>query len=333
MAAKLTRILISQPAPSPAERSPFADITDKYKVAFDFIPFIKNEGVTGKEFREQRVDITAHTAIILTSRTMADNFFRVCEQSRIIVPDTFKYFCTTEAIALYLQKYIVYRKRKIFFGNSDFANLMEIIAKHKDEKYILALSDPHKPEMPEALDKAKIKYSKAILSRTVSNDLSDLEIGKYDMLVFYSPAEIASLKTKFPSLDEKALIATFGLGTSKAALETGYTLSVVAPRPETPSMKNALEAFVAKYNAGNFKESDQADAKAFIEEQLKAEAAKAKKMQAKPSSRSAAKKAKPKAAADKSKPETNAIKKPLAKPVKKSSPATAALKEKAGKKV
>ena len=168
---KINNILISQPAPVSYDKSPFNELIGKYKLKLDFIPFIKVEGVSAKEFRGQRVDILSHSAIIFTSRTTIDNFFRICEETRVTVPEGMKYFCVTEAIALYLQKYIVYRKRKIFFGKGSFADLMDIVIKHKEEKFLVALSEPHKPETPKALDKARIKYHKLTLARTQSADL------------------------------------------------------------------------------------------------------------------------------------------------------------------
>ena len=159
---KIRRILVSQPEPQ-SEKSPYLELAQKHNVKIDFRPFIHVEGVSTKEFRQQRVDILAHTAVIFTSKTAIDNYFRICEETRVTVPETMKYFCITETIALYLQKYIVYRKRKIFFGTNTFQELMDVILKHKEEKFLVPLSEPHKPEIPKTLDKAKIKYTKVIL--------------------------------------------------------------------------------------------------------------------------------------------------------------------------
>lgn len=161
---KIKNVLVSQPAPVIAEKSPFHEIVLKHRVNVEFHPFIKLEGVSLKEFRSQRVDILAHTAVIFTSRVTIDNFFRICEEARVTIPETMKYFCNTEAIALYLQKYIVYRKRKIFFAEGTFSSLVELIAKHKDEKFLLTLSEPHKPEMPLAMEKMKLQFGKVILA-------------------------------------------------------------------------------------------------------------------------------------------------------------------------
>ena len=247
---KIKNVLVSQPAPVIAEKSPFHEIVLKHRVNVEFHPFIKLEGVSLKEFHSQRVDILAHTAVIFTSRVTIDNFFRICEEARVTIPETMKYFCNTEAIALYLQKYIVYRKRKIFFAEGTFSSLVELIAKHKDEKFLLTLSEPHKPEMPLAMEKMKLQFGKVILARTVSADLDAVDVRKYDLLVFYSPSEIASLTGKFTLGENAPKIATFGHGTAKAALTEGLTVHVMAPTPEVPSMTKALDIYIRKINAG-----------------------------------------------------------------------------------
>ena len=175
MNAKIRRILVSQPQPE-SEKSPYFELAEKNNVKIDFKPFIHVEGVSAKEFRQQRIDILSHTAVIFTSKTSVDHFFRIAEEMRVLVPDSLKYFCLTESIAFYLQKYIVYRKRKIFFGKSTIVDLMDVILKHKDEKFFLPLSDQHKKEVPVVLDKAKINYTRAILYKTVSSDLSDISL-------------------------------------------------------------------------------------------------------------------------------------------------------------
>lgn len=247
---KIKNILVSQPAPAFIEKSPFNEIIRKHHVEIKFQPFIKVERVSLKEFRGQRVEILDHTAVIFTSRTTIDSFFRICEEARINIPETMKYFCNTEAVALYLQKYIVYRKRKIFFADGSFANFMELILKHKSEKFLLTLSDPHKPEMPMAMEKLKLKFDKAILARTVGADLTGLDINQYDMLVFYSPSEIATLVSKFSVADLTPRIATFGHGATKAAIGEGLTVHVMAPTPQAPSMTKALELYIQQIEAG-----------------------------------------------------------------------------------
>lgn len=247
---KIKNILVSQPAPVIAEKSPYNEIVQKHRLEVEFHPFIKVQGVSLKEFRSQRVEILEHTAVIFTSRTTIDSFFRICEEARIAIPEGMKYFCNTEAVALYLQKYIVYRKRKIFFADGTFSNFMEVILKHKEEKFLLTLSEPHKPEMPLAMEKLKLQFHKVILARTVSADLDAVDIQKYDMLVFYSPSEIASLVSKFSGINGSPKIATFGHGTTKAAIAEGLKISVMAPTPEAPSMTKAIDLFLKKIAAG-----------------------------------------------------------------------------------
>lgn len=247
---KIKTILVSQPAPAALERSPFQELIAKYGVKIDFHPFIKVERVSVKEFRSQRIDILAHTAVIFTNRSSVDYFFQICEETRVSIPETMKYFCVSEAIALYLQKYIVYRKRKIFFGKGTFTDLMEQVVKHKDEKFLLPLPDPHKPEIPATMDKLKLKYSKVIMSRTVSADVDSVDVDSYDIVVFYSPIEMQTLQAKCPELANGTMIATFGNGTAVAAVESGYKVSVLAPTPESPSMVGALDKFIQKINAG-----------------------------------------------------------------------------------
>ena len=245
---KIKKILVSQPKPS-TEKSPYFDLSEKNNVKIDFRPFIQVEGVTSKEFRKQKINILDHTAVIFTSRTAIDHFFRICEETRVTVPDDMKYFCVSEATAFYLQKYIVYRKRKIFHSTGRFPDLVEVIKKHKQEKFLVPLSDIHKPEIPNLLTKAKIKYTKAILYRTVSSDLSDLKDIDYDVLVFFSPSGIKSLLQNFPDFEQKdTLIASFGPATAKAVKDAGLRLDIQAPMPQAPSMTAALEMYIKKHN-------------------------------------------------------------------------------------
>jgi uroporphyrinogen-III synthase len=246
---KIKNLLVSQPAPAVIEKSPFFELTGKYDLAIDYRPFIRIEGVSAKEFRSQRVEILDHTAIIFTSRTTIDNFFRICEETRTVIPESMKYLCNTESVALYLQKHIIYRKRKISFADGSFTKFMELILKHKNENFLLTLSEPHKPEIPETLTRLKIKYDPVILARTVSSDLSDVDLGKYQMLVFYSPSEIKTLIEKFPN-SPMPLIATFGERTTRKAIESGLTVSTMAPSPAAPSMTKALDLFIGEINSG-----------------------------------------------------------------------------------
>ena len=239
---------MSQPRPQ-TDKSPYFDLAEKYGLKIDFRPFIQVEGVAAKEFRQERIDILEHTAVIFTSRTAIDHFFRIAEEMRVTVPDTMKYFCISESIAFYLQKYIVYRKRKVFVGKSKFAELMELVKKHKDEKFLVPLSDIHKQEIPTLLDKSKVKYTKAILYRTVSSDLSDLADVNYDVLAFFSPSGIHSLYKNFPEFKQNdTRIAAFGPSTHKAVKDAGLNLDIQAPNPKAPSMTMAIEQFIKEAN-------------------------------------------------------------------------------------
>ena len=244
---KIKKILVSQPKPS-SEKSPYFDIANKYGVQMEFRPFIKVESVSAKEFRQQKINILDHTAIIFTARTAIDHFFSLCEGLRITIPDTMKYFCLTESIALYLQKYIVYRKRKIFFGNTGkFDGLMPSILKHSGEKFLLPMSDVHNDEQTAILDSNKIDYTKAVMFRTVSNDFTEEEKFDYDMLVFFSPSGINSLLKNFPNFEQKDIkIGCFGPTTAKAVKEAGLRLDIEAPTTEAPSMTAAIDNYFKK---------------------------------------------------------------------------------------
>ncbi len=244
---KIKKILISQPEPA-AEKSPYADLVEKYNIKVDFRPFIRVEGVTVKEFRKQRIDVLEHTAVVFTARTAIDHFFRICEELRITIPETMKYFCMTEAIALYLQKYIVYRKRKIFFSNGSVQGLIDAIGtKHKSEKFLIALSDVHKTDLLKAFTKNKISHTDGIFYKTVHSDMKDVSLSDYDILVFYSPAEIKSLKGNFPDFEQNGtIIATFGPATAKAVTTEKLKADIQAPTPEAPSIKMALENYLKK---------------------------------------------------------------------------------------
>ncbi len=245
----IKKILVSQPQPAIIEKSPFFEIVRKHKVDIDYNPFNRVQGVSLKEFMGQRVEILTHTAVIFTSRTTVDSFFRICEESRITVPETMKYICQTEAVALYLQKYIVYRKRKIFFANGSFTNFLELIIKHKEEKYMLALSEPHKPELPEALERLKLNVDQVILAKTVQTDVSKLPLAEYDMVALYSPSDVAAFKSAY---EDKPMprVATFGDATARAAVAAGITINVMAPTPAAPSMTKAIDIYLNKLAAG-----------------------------------------------------------------------------------
>ena len=241
-------ILVSQPKPE-GDKSPYFDLAEKYKLKIDFRPFIHVEGVSVQEFRSQKIDIKDHTAVILTSKTAVDHFFRIAEEIRFEVPDTMKYFCISEAVALYLQKYVTYRKRKIFFGKQTIEDLVDPIKKHKGEKFLLPCTDILQDKIPLTLEEAKIPFTKAMLYRTVASDLSDLEDVYYDMLVFFSPGGIESLFKNFPDFKQnKTLIAAFGPTTANAVVKNNLRLDVHAPMPNAPSMTAAIENFIKEHN-------------------------------------------------------------------------------------
>jgi uroporphyrinogen-III synthase len=241
---KIKSILVSQPEPNTA-KSPYFELAEKNNVKIHFRPFIQVEGVSAKEFRQTRIQILDHTAVIFTSRTAIDHFFKISQEMRVTIPDSMKYFCVSEATAFYLQKYIVYRKRKIFYADGRFSDLVNVMKKHKDEKFIVPLSDIHKQEIPKLLDKEGYRYTKAILYRTVSSDLSDLKDIKYDVLVFFSPSGIKSLFQNFPDFQQNnTKIACFGPSTARAVKEAGLRLDIAAPTAQAPSMTMALEQYM-----------------------------------------------------------------------------------------
>ena len=243
------KILISQPRPAVIEKSPFYDLATKYGVEIDYKPLIRVVGVTLKEFRAQRIEILDHTAVIFTSRTTVDSFFRVCEEARITVPETMKYICNTEAVALYLQKYIIYRKRKISFADGSFTGLLELIIKHKAERFLLALSEPHKPELPEALAKLKINFDPVILAMTVAAYMEGIRPADYDVMALYSPSDVKTVVESF-GVDALPVVATFGDATLRAALGAGLKVRASAPSPEAPSMAKALDLYIGKLSRG-----------------------------------------------------------------------------------
>ena len=245
---KVKTILVSQPEPK-IENSPYFDLIEKQKVKIDFRPFIHVEGVSGKDVRSQKVDLNQYSAIILTSRNSVDHYFRIAEELRFKVPDTMKYFCLSEAVAYYLQKYVVYRKRKIYVGKRTFSELAPIIKKYKNEKFLLPSSDKLKPEVPQVLNELKVDWKEATFYKTVISDLSDLRDVYYDILVFFSPSGIESLFENFPDFKQnETRIAVFGNTTLKAATEQGLRVDIQAPTPDSPSMTMALEKYVKAAN-------------------------------------------------------------------------------------
>lgn len=246
---KIKKVLVSQPKPT-SEKSPYFDIAEKYGVEIDFRPFIKVESLSAKEFRQQKVSILDHTAVVFTSRHAIDHFFNLCTELRVTIPETMKYFCTSEAVALYIQKYVQYRKRKVFFGaTGKFVDLMPAIIKHNTEKYLIPMSDVHNDEVRDLLDKNKIQHTEAVMYRTVSNDFTPEEKFDYDMLVFFSPAGIQSLIKNFPDFKQNEIaIGSFGPTTAKAVKDADLRLDLEAPSAAAPSMPAALDMFIRERN-------------------------------------------------------------------------------------
>jgi uroporphyrinogen-III synthase len=231
------------------EKSPFFEFADRYNLVVDYKPLIRVVGVSLKEFRAQRTEILDHTTMIFSSRTTIDSFFRICEEARIVVPESMKYICNTEAVALYLQKYIVYRKRKISFADGTFNSLLELIVKHKDDKFILALTEPYKPELPETLSKLKLKVDPVVFARTVSADMAEIKPEEYDIIALYSPSDVKALAENF-DVEKLPVVATFGEATLRAAKEAGMKVKASAASPEAPSMIKALDIYCKKIEEG-----------------------------------------------------------------------------------
>lgn len=245
----IKKILISQPKPS-SEKSPYFDIARRLGVEIVFRPFIKVEALTPVEFRQQKVTILDHTAVVFTSRHAIDHFFNLCKEMRISIPEDMKYFCITETVALYIQKYTQYRKRKIFFGSTGkIDDIIPQMVKHKNEKYFVPQSDMHTQDFATLLDSKKLIHHEAVMFRTVSNDFSKDEPFDYDMLIFFSPSGISSLFHNFPDFKQGNIaIGTFGPTTAKAAKEAGLTVNLEAPTPEYPSITAALNDYLTKHN-------------------------------------------------------------------------------------
>ena len=243
----IKKILVSQPKPS-SEKSPYYDIASRFGVEMVFRPFIKVEGLSAKEFRQQKVSILEHTAIVFTSRHAIDHFFTLAKELRITIPEDMKYFCVTETIALYIQKYVQYRKRKVFFGDTGkIDDLIPSMVKHKQEKYLVPMSDVHNNTITELLDSKKLQHKECVMYRTVSNDFTPEEVKNfdYDMLVFFSPSGVESLMKNFPDFNqEKVAIATFGPATAKAVKDAGLRLDLEAPTEKYPSMTGALQHYL-----------------------------------------------------------------------------------------
>ena len=245
---KVKTILVSQPEPS-SEKSPYGRLREKYKLTINFRPFIHVQGLNAKDVRKQKIDFNNFQNIILTSRNAVDHFFRLCKEMRYTVPDTTKYFCQSEAVAFYLQKYVVYRKRKIYVGERNIKDLEVTFKKFSKETYLFPTADNLKPEIPEFLKKINVEWKRAILFHTVVSDLSDLRDVYYDILVFFSPSGIESLFKNFPDFEQNnTRIAVYGNSTMKAAELAGLKINIKAPTHETPSMTMAIEKYIQKVN-------------------------------------------------------------------------------------
>ncbi|MEY3411401.1 MAG: uroporphyrinogen-III synthase [Bacteroidota bacterium] len=248
--SRVTSILVSQPKPTD-EKSPYFVLAQKYHLKIDFRPFIQIEEVSAKDFRKQKVEILAHSAVIFTSRNAVDHFFKICAESRIEMPADFKYFCISEQTANYLQKYIVVRKRKIFVGQKTSQDLIEILKKHKVEKFIYPCSNIRKEDIPVFLEANEYKYSEAVIYNTVASNLSDIKEIKYDVIAFFSPSGINSLFANFPNFVQGSIrIAAFGPTTAQAVRDAGLILDIEAPMPNIPSMTGALEEYIKRVNKG-----------------------------------------------------------------------------------
>jgi len=248
--ARVKNILVSQPKPVETEKNPYLELARRHNLNITFRQFIKVEGLTSQEFRAQRIDILEHGAVILTSKLAVDHYFRICNEMRITVPETMKYFCINEQTAYYLQKYIQYRKRKIFFGHGTLLDLVDVIRKNKAEKFLLPSSDAQKEQIADFLDEVKIVFTKATFYKTVAADLSDVKsLAEYDVLVFFTPVGIRSLKQNFPGFKQNnTRIAAFGYSTASAVKQLGYRLDIFAPNPQNPSMTGALDTYIKEAN-------------------------------------------------------------------------------------
>lgn len=245
---KVGSILVSQPKPE-GDKSPYFNLEEKYNVKVDFRPFIQIDPVDIKEFKQQKINILSHTAVIFTSRNAVDHFFRLATESKVEIPSDMKYYCISEQTANYLQKYIVIRKRKIFTGSRTAAELIEVLKKHKGEKFIFPCSNIRTNDIPDFMEANGYDYSEAVLYKTVASDLSDLADVNYDIIAFFSPSGIKSLLVNFPDFTQnKTRIAAFGPTTAKAVSDAGLILDIQAPLPNAPSMTGALEHYIKLAN-------------------------------------------------------------------------------------
>ena len=244
---KIKNILVSQPKPADISKSPYGELGNKFNLNIDFQKFITIEGISAQEFRMNKSSFNGNSAVILTSRHAVDHFFRIAKELRKEIPDSMKYFCISESTAYYLQKYVQYRKRKIFFGKQNFKDLLEVLKKHSNETFIVPSSDVPNQAIFKILDKEKIKYTQGVIYRTVPSNLSHLDIKKYDLLIFFSSGGVNSLMTNFPDYEQgEQLIAAFGPSTNKTVKEAGLTVNINAPTQASPSMAMAIDSFISE---------------------------------------------------------------------------------------
>ena len=248
----IKKILVSQPKPS-SDKSPYFDIEKKYGVEIVFRPFIKVESLSPREFRAQKISILEHTAVVFTSRHAIDHFFNLCKEMRLTIPEDMKYFCITETVALYIQKYVQYRKRKVFFGSTGKVNdLLPTMVKHKNEKYFVPMSDVHTDEIQNLLESKKLQFTQGVMYRTVSNDFTQDEPFDYDMLIFFSPSGISALLKNFPNFEQKKIaIGTFGAHTAQAAKDAGLTVQLETPTSKYTSITTALYDYIKEVNGNS----------------------------------------------------------------------------------
>lgn len=246
---KVRNLLISQPTPVDITKSPYYEIQKKHNVSIDFYKFFKVEGVAGRDFRKEKINILDHSAIVFTSKNGVDHFFRLCQEMRIDPPEELKYFNISESISFYLQKYVQYRKRKIFHGRESIANLVEIITKHTEEKFLLPCSELHNNSLSSALDDLNVKYTKALMYKTMSNDLKHIDLNSYDMLVLFSPSGVKSIFESYPKFKQgNTMLAAFGDNTAQAIIDAGLKLTLSAPTETAASMPAAIDEFLSKNN-------------------------------------------------------------------------------------
>lgn len=244
--AKIKNILVSQPPPE-RENDPYSELAKKYNITFLFQKLFKIEGIKSLEFRQSRINLKDFTAVIFTSKNAIDHYFRMCNEMRVSIPQTMKYFCISESVSFYVQKYVQYRKRKVFHGRQHFSELIEVMKRHKNENFLLPSSDIIKPEIPKLLEENSYNYQRIIFYRTVAHDLQEIDIKQFDMIVFFSPAGVKALFENFPKFKQnKIVIATFGSTTAKAAKEAGLVVEIIAPTAKAPSMTMALDLYLGK---------------------------------------------------------------------------------------